>query len=150
MRVFKSILLASTMLISAMSNATLITVGDISYDDTTNYLTDTVTGTQYTSLDATLGWDYSSLVSATMSGRAWEGWSIATSKESDDLLSALLSGNSACTGTVSYFTFCGLLNTRWSDGFFGQSSNPSNDYWFYLSTYDTPGRTQSDIGFRHD
>ena len=143
----KSTLLLLTMTVPLMVNAAIINIGDVSYDNTQNYMTDTETGTQYSSLDATLGLSYDDLVLSMQSGGAWDGWSFATSKESDDLINALLQSISPCTGAVDAPTSCGNIS-GWTDGELGASFTPESDIWFYVSTYNTPNiPIELDVGY---
>jgi hypothetical protein len=136
---------AALLTLTPAVNANLVTVGNIQTIDTTNFMTDTTTGRLYNRLDATLDRTFSQLTSDTMAGGSWDGWSLATSIESDDLIRALLGGTSECQGAVDGGTLCGTIQL-WVDGLLGLSGNDRSDTWMFQSTYDTPGRGESDIG----
>jgi hypothetical protein len=79
--------------IATSVNAAIVRVGNIQSDDTTNFMTDTTSGRMYSRLDATLGRTFSQITTEDLiTGGSWDGWSIATSVESEDLISALRSG----------------------------------------------------------
>ena len=141
----RSISLAAILVLSTSVNATLITHGNLTTDDTTSYITDTLTSRQYSRFDA-FNMTYAETVSAVSTGGAYDGWSIATSAIADDFYSAALgTSTTPCTGATSIGTTCGSL-TGWSDGDFGESYTSSYDYFWYLSTNDTPGRYEYPIG----
>jgi hypothetical protein len=137
---------AALLTVAPSANAALVTVGNIQTDDTTNFMTDTTTGRMYNRLDATLGRTYSQLISdITTVGGIWDGWSLATSMESDDLIRALLGGVSTCDVSVDQTTYCGALG-QWTDGEFGASWDSDVDVWLYQSTYTTPGYVEKELG----
>ena len=135
--------------LSASVNATTYTYGNLTSDDTTNFIADTVTGREYLRFD-TLNMSYADTVAAIGTGGLYDGWSIANSDIADDFYSAILGGGSTpCSGATQYGTLCGSL-TGWVDGVFGASYYDYNDYFYYLSTNTTPDfSTQQDVGLAH-
>lgn len=143
---FICLVLVGLIMVAPSVSAGLITVGNIQTDDATNFMTDLTTGRIYSRLDATLGRTYNQLTEIdTISGGVWDGWSLATSVESDDLIRALLGGISKCDGAVAYGTKCGQFSA-WSDDMLGKTSFNSYDYWMYYDTLSTPGRDADEIG----
>lgn len=146
MRYVMYVVVAALLTIAPSVNAGLITVGNLQSDDATNFITDTTTGRMYSRLDATLGRTFSQLTSIDiMAGGSWDGWSIATSVESDDFINALLGGVSLCDGAAAINAVCGTLG-QWTDGMLGSSYDSTYDYWMYESTADTPNRTELHTG----
>jgi hypothetical protein len=143
------VVVAALLTIAPSVNAGLITVGNLQSDDATNFITDTTTGRMYSRLDATLGRTFSQLTSIDiMAGGSWDGWSIATSVESDDFINALLGGVSLCDGAAAFNRVCGTLG-QWTDEMFGRSWDKWNDYWIYETTADTPSREGYRAGIAH-
>lgn len=70
-------------------NAAIITHGNLTSDDTTNYITDTSTGRPYTRLYA-YNLSYSDMLIAISASSTFEGGTIATSSIADDLISDLI------------------------------------------------------------
>ena len=131
------------MLLAISSSASAVTVsfGNLTSNDSTNFITDTVTGREYLRFDA-FNLSYADTVAAVGAGGIYEGYSIATSGIADDFYAAILGvDTTACTGATNYNTVCGGI-TGWSDGNLGSSYASSVDYFWYLSTYDTPGRLE--------
>lgn len=126
------------------SEAAVYTYGNLTSDDTTDYITDTVTGRLYGRFDA-LPLPSTGIALATQPGGAWEGWSIADSGVANDFINALLGGTSICVGVVPLGTECGTV-TGWVDGAFGLSYDSVSEIFSYISTHDTPGRVQTDVG----
>ena len=113
------------------SYATMITHGNLETDDATSYITDTVTGRQYTRFDA-FDMTVAETNDAIGAGGAYEGWSIATSDAADDFISSALGGVSLCTGNVAAGTVCGDIS-EWNDADFGASHTNTQDYFAYVS-----------------
>lgn len=138
---------ASTLLMSAASNATIITYGDVVADDTTNILTISGSSRQYSRLDAldlTLAQTEAAILPG--SGHEFEGWSIANSQISDEFIESLFQGPTICTGANSHaMTTCGVLS-GWQDEDLGVTGNSFEDFWAYLSTEVTPGQPVWPIG----
>jgi hypothetical protein len=142
---FTSLFLAASILMTTSTNAAVITVGNIITVDTTNYMENINTGRLYSRLDATIGRTYEQLTTVDiLSGGNWEGWSIATSQVSDDLISALLGVSSPCSGAVENGSTCGNM----TDGIRSVLGVDGGDrYWVYLSTFDTPSFDENDLGY---
>ena len=84
-------LLMIVLLASPYSYATLITHGYLTTNDTTNYITDTVTNRMYSRFDAfNLSYPDTEAAIAAGSGHSFEGWSIATASVADDFYAAAL------------------------------------------------------------
>lgn len=127
------------------SRAAIITYGNLTTDDTANYITDTVTGRNYTRFDA-FNLTYEDTVAATLPGGAWEGWTIADSTIADDFTTALFEAATPCASPADpYGTGCGTL-AGWADGVFGATWDASIDYFFFLSTEPTPNKTPNPVG----
>jgi|GEM_PF-2880771 len=112
-------------------HAVIITHGNLTTDTTSNFITDMVTGRQYTRFDA-FDEAYAATVLSLGAGQAYDGWSIVTEIESDDFVAALL-GTAAtpCSGFTSGLIFCGNPST-WTQGDFGESASTGADsYAFY-------------------
>lgn len=144
--VFKSIALAvSTLILSTMSNAAVITHGNLTTDDSTNYITDTSTGRQYLRFD-TFDLTYAETVMATSSGGSFDGWTIATSDIADDFYSAVLGVvTTPCSGEHLTGIVCGTLDT-WNNSDFGASYTTNEDHFWYISTNTTADSAEEDIG----
>ncbi|WP_147395030.1 hypothetical protein [Alginatibacterium sediminis] len=128
------LLLAGVLLVlSSVSNATIITHGDLVTDDTTKVITQVSTGRQYTRFD-TFDLSYAQTIEALEPSESYFGWNIATSAVADDFINAALgSDSSLCDGQVAYFSFCGQI-VGWSDGDFGESYLSDSDYFAYLTS----------------
>ena len=114
------------------SYATIITHGNLETDDTTNYITDTVTGRQYTRFDA-FDLTVADTLAAIGAGGDYEGWSIATWDVADDFISSALGvASTPCSGNVAAGTVCGDIS-GWNDADFGASHTTTQDYFAYVS-----------------
>jgi len=124
---------AVTMLIvSASVNAAIITHGNLTTDDTTNFIIDTVTGRQYMRFDA-FDLSVTDTVTATRLGGLYEDWSIATSQVADEFYSAALGvSTTTCTGATTSGISCGIIS-NWADGDFGATTSFRTDHFWYLS-----------------
>jgi hypothetical protein len=134
------------LFVGFQAQATIVTRGDLTTDDTTNFITDVETGRLYTRLGVNGTLSYDQTVTATQSGGAFDGWSIADSIISDEFISSMLGvPSSPCTGAANYNTNCGVVDT-WADGLFGASYSITYDYYMYISTAITPGGQVNEIG----
>ena len=145
---FKSISITLTVLsfaISTAANAAVITHGYLTTDNTTNYITDTTTGRQYMRFDES-SLTYAETIAAVGVGGIYEGWTIADSTIADDFYSAILGvSDTPCTGANSE-TICGYIS-GWTQSDFGASGvNSGTESFFYLSSNDTPDKTEALIG----
>ncbi len=138
----KTIVLSSVFLAvySLNASATVFTFGNLSSDDTTNFIVDTVTGRKYTRFDA-VQLSYADTLTAISPGGLWDGWQMASSAENSDFINAMFStSNNPCTDQPNtYAEPCGSL-TGWTEGAFGETGTQTGDYYFYLSTEETIGR----------
>jgi hypothetical protein len=130
------LIIRSTALVALLacqnSYATMITHGNLETDDSTNYITNTVTGRQYTRFD-TFDMTVAQTEAAIESGGAYEGWSIATWVVADDFISSALGvASTPCTGNVAAGTVCGDIS-GWNDADFGASYTTTQDYFAYMS-----------------
>lgn len=131
--------------LSTSGNAAVITHGDLVTDDTTNYITDTVSDRQYLRFD-TFDLSYADTLVATSLGGIYEEWTIATSQVADDFFaSANETPSTSCDVGDQYGSVCGLIS-GWTDGDFGSSHNFDYDYFWFESTADTPIRDENDVG----
>ena len=137
MNIKQILLLATTLPLTSTASAAIITYGNLTSDNTTNYIEDTVTGRQYLRFD-TFDLSYTAVVTATSTGGIYADWNIATSVIADEFASAILGVSSTpCSGSMVYGTLCGVTGT-WTDGAFGNSYDWNNDYFAFDSTQTTP------------
>jgi len=144
---FKFLLIASfssALVASGFAHSALITHGDLTSDDTTDIIINTVTGVEYLRLD-TFQMTYAETLAAVASGGIYDGWAVADSIASDAFINGLLGGTSACDGAVAFFTTCGIV-TGWVDGDFGLAYDNMGDLYAYISTLTTPGITAQEVG----
>lgn len=134
-----------TLLASQTSYATVVTYGDLTTDDTTNFITDTSSNRMFTRLDA-YRLTYDQTLAAIASGGQFDGWSIATADVSDAFIAALLGQTTTpCSGVVPAPTTCGTVS-GWQYGALGKSFvDGQEDAWFYLSS-DTGGTAPISTG----
>ena len=145
MNIKQIVLLATTLTLTSTVSATIITYGNLTSDNTTNYIEDMVTGRQYLRFD-TFDLTHADTVTATSAGGIYEDWNIATSEVADEFVSAILGTSStACTGAVAWGTQCGSV-AGWTDDAFGTSFNISADRFTYISTQASPGRPAQVLG----
>lgn len=134
--------------LSTNVNATTYTYGNLTSDDTTDFITNTVTSREYLRFD-TFNLSYADTLAAVGTGGLYDGWSVATSDVADDFYSAILGvGSTSCSGPNLSGTLqpCGFVS-GWVEGAFGDSFNSVEDYFWYLSTNDTPNRNEYEVGF---
>ena len=144
----KSISLATALVLSGSVNAATMTFGNLTTDDTTDYFWDTTTDRLYLRFD-TFNMTYAETVVATSAGGIFEDWSIATSTVADEFYAAAIGDNStACDGPTDPHMYCGSV-TGWADGSLGASYNQDSDYFWFLSTDDTIGRPETELGMAH-
>ncbi|MFC1602354.1 PEP-CTERM sorting domain-containing protein [Pseudomonadota bacterium] len=125
--------LVIAIVLSASVNATAITHGNLTTDDTTNHITDTSNGRLYTRFDA-FNLSYADTLTAIGAGGAFEGWSVATASIAEEFIAAALgSPTSLCSGPVYNHTLCGTIQ-GWHDGDFGGSYSTNVDYVAYLAS----------------
>ncbi len=135
----------TALVLSTSVNSAVITYGDLSTDNTTDYITDTTTGREYKRFD-TFDLSYAATLAAVQPGGIYDGWNIATSVVSDDFINAAFGvAASPCDGAAPYDTQCGTL-PGWFDGSFGHSFTTNVDNFWYLSTLDTPNRQEKQLG----
>ncbi|MCU7869274.1 MAG: VPLPA-CTERM sorting domain-containing protein [Candidatus Thiodiazotropha sp. (ex Lucinoma borealis)] len=143
---FLKLIAVTSMTFSTFANAAIITHGNLTTDNTTNFIADTVTGRQYLRFD-TFNLSYADTVAATGTAGIYEGWSIATSSIADQFYSAVLGvSDTPCSGAVNQMTSCGNI-MGWTDGDFGDSTGDNSDAFWYISTYETPNSDPYDIGY---
>jgi len=154
---------------SISANSAVITHGYLITDDTTNYITDTNTGRQYTRFDAfdmTLAETRDSL----LVGGSFEGWSIATSVIADEFVASSLGVDSTLcdddydTGdpngvyepdftprSDSGQNSCGKVS-GWADGDFGDNVDEWTDYFYFLNdgSYGDTTIGEVEYGYVHD
>ncbi len=146
--IFRAITVATTLVLSGSLNAAIITHGNLISDDTTDFITDSITNRQYMRFD-TFDLSYTETLAAVNVGGIYEGWSIADSTIADDFFRAALAPKAnACDGAVSFGTSCGIMSS-WNNGDFGDSYDAVEDYFWYISSYETPFRNAFDLGIAH-
>jgi len=111
--------------------AATVTHGSLETDDTTDYITDTVTDRLYLRFD-TFNLTYNETLEAISAGGAYEGWSIATAAVADEFIEAVLDVPSTCTGSTAYGVVCGVIDD-WTDGDFGLSASTDSDTFAYVN-----------------
>ena len=125
MRVLGLVIGVYVFCLGPVAHAVVITHGNLTTDDTTNFITDTTSGRQYTRLDA-FNLNVAGTLAAIAPGGAFEGWSVATSSVADDFIAAALGlSSTACDGPVAGLT-CGFIG-GWTDGDLGQSYTSAFD-----------------------
>lgn len=123
----------AAMVVADLASATVVTVGNLSSDNVTKITTDTVTGRQYTRFDA-FDLTYAGTLAAIAQGGAWQGWSIATNKESNQFIaSALGATTTPCFTSQTYGVGCGKIS-NWTDNKLGSSYTSSADYYLFVGT----------------
>ena len=80
-----SVFCAALLSLSGAAQGAIFTYGNLTTDDATDIIADTVTGRQYLRFD-TFNLTYADTVAA---GGTYEGWSIADSTISDDFIEGL-------------------------------------------------------------
>ena len=127
----KLILGIAALLFSSVSNAVIITHGNLISDDSTNIIKDVVAGREYLRF-YTFHLSYTDTLSAVSVGGIYEGWTMANEAVADGFMSALLGGAAlSCGGSSSFvFSVCGTV-PDWIDGDFGQSKDTSYDGFTY-------------------
>ena len=137
MKYLLAVLLTVGFIVNA--HAAVVTVGDLTTDDTTNFITDTAINRLYTRFDA-FDLSYADTLLATQTGGAYDGWSIATASIAVDFITSAFGSAAAvcdpgprCGDAMGY--------GYWLDGAFGASSSPYNDIFAFLS--DTQGQSES-------
>ena len=137
----KSISIAATtcIFLSTSVNAAIITHGNLTTNDATNYITDTTTSRMYSRFDS-FNLSYADTLTAIDTGGLFEGWSIATSDIADDFINAAFGAPSLCSTSTS-INLCGTIS-GYNNGDFGDSHASIYDMFVYLNT---PNGT-SDVG----
>lgn len=125
-----SIAAATCIFLSTSVNAVIITHGDLTTDDATNYITDTATSRMYSRFDS-FNLTYADTLTAIGTGGLFEGWSIATSEVAHDFINASLGGTSLCAAGGNEFS-CGTV-LGWGNGDYGDSSNAFYDQFVFLN-----------------
>ena len=124
---FKQTLALVGLTLSLSANAEIVNHGNLVADDTTDYITDTLTGQQYKRLHA-FDITYTETIASVSSGGIHEGWTIADATISDEFAAAALdTPNTACDGNELDGTVCGV-NTSWTDADFGAAYSTGFDY----------------------
>jgi hypothetical protein len=124
---FKQTLALVGLTLSVSANAEVVTHGNLVTDDTTDYITDTLTGRQYKRLHV-FGITYTENIESVSSGGIYEGWTIADAIIPDESAAAALgTPNMACDGNAPDDKVCGV-NTSWTDADFGAAYSTGFDY----------------------
>ena len=132
---FKKLLLISSMLLfSASANSAFITQGTLTWDDTTNIITNNAHNVEYLNLNVLSGLTYAETVAA-LAIQDGGGWSIATSEAAGIFADSLLSpGTASCDYagiSVGANNLCGTLS-GWYDGKLGSNYDAAFDYFIFL------------------
>ena len=133
MRNIKTIVGATALLLSTFANAAIITHGNLTTDNTTNYIVDTNSGRQYLRLDVLADLNYQQTVDAVTTG-AYQEWSIASTSEADDFIYSYIEETNACSsnGTANFYTLCADA-ALYNDGDFGDNYSSNYDYFWFLN-----------------
>jgi hypothetical protein len=124
---FKQTLALVGLTLSLSANAEIVIHGNLFTDDTTDYITDTLTGRQYKRLHA-FDITYAETIESVSSGGIYEGWTIADAIIPDEFAAAALgTPNTACDGNAPDGTVCGV-NTSWTDADFGAAYSTGFNY----------------------
>ena len=132
---FKNLLVASSILLfSASANSAIITQGTLSWDDTTNIITDSANNFEYLNFNVLADLNYAETIAA-LASQDGGGWSIANATAAGFFADSLLSpATAACDydGTSVFGSnFCGSL-TGWYDGKLGSNYDASTDHMIFL------------------
>jgi hypothetical protein len=123
--------------------ANAVLIGNLTYDGT--YISGD--GRTYLGLDTIASWDYAKTLAATTEvDGPYEGFRIANTADADYFIGSLFGANSdncsTVDGTASNAT-CGLVS-GWADGIFGDSTDATQDYFWFIADEETgmAGSTQ--------
>ena len=124
---------ALVLLVSGQVGAAIITHGNLTTDDTTNIIVDTLNGVEYLRFD-TFNLSFADTLTAVGVGGLYEGWIIANDEIADLFLEALFGPSNPCAGSGNPgTTVCGTIS-GWTDGDFGESwSEDSDDLFAFTS-----------------
>lgn len=131
-------------LFTSPANATLVSVGDLNFENTGNTIA-SGDGYTYSSLSGTGLTSTELLVELANSSSEWFGYSIATSEDADRFTNSLLGGSSSCGATDLYGDVCGVAS-GWIDDMLGQTFADTIDEVFFMSTQYTPNVSDSEVG----
>ena len=123
---------ACLSLISFNASAAIVTQGDLTSDDTTNIITDSLNNVEYLRLDVLADLTYAQTVSV-LGTQDGGGWSIASSTDAVNFTQALFGGTPACThdGTAVANSDCGTL-AGWFDTKLGANYDGGDDIAWFL------------------
>lgn len=85
-----SLALFITMGLSSIASATIVTTGNLSYDNATGIITDTASGASYLGWNNGAGLTYAETLSATLAGEIFEDYHIANQDEAYAFLNAAI------------------------------------------------------------
>lgn len=141
----RSAALVLALAIAPLSQAAIITHGFLASDDATSFITNTVTGRQYTRFGSP-ALTFAQVQIAIAPGGSYAGWQMATSSVSDEFVAAMLAlPSSPCDGDLhGYGTFCGAIS--YTDGDFGNSFGADSDFWWYMLEGSQPGDPDALVG----
>jgi len=120
------------LLISSLSivHAAIITTSDLSYNDATNIITDTQSGTTYLDFNIVNQMSYDETVAATQIGGIYEDYHIATQDDAWAFFTAATTSLTVYDATLTY----GFTDEAYHDGDFGTSSDSNVDEIWFLSS----------------
>ncbi len=129
-------LLTAPLILFNVSHAKVFTTGDLSYDDSTEVITNTITKQTYLGWDVLSSYTYLETVDATASGRQYSDYHIANFDEAKTFFEAAIDGS--CTVTSDATTAC---DGNYQHGFLGDNGLDDWDAaWFLGSNAGFAGR----------
>jgi hypothetical protein len=110
-------------------------IGNLTYDGT--HISGD--GRTYLGLDTIAAWDYATTLAATQVNGEYEDYRIANNADADYFIGSLFGADADSCSTVdeaaTYVSNCGTLQ-GWTDGVFGNTKGPSEDYIKFISSED--------------
>ncbi|MBV1879119.1 MAG: PEP-CTERM sorting domain-containing protein [Pseudomonadales bacterium] len=125
---------------AAPSLATVVSFGDLTYDDSNEYISHS-NGTRYLNLHDAASLNYAQTITATSSGGIYEDYHIASQKEGYAFTNAFLGGPVLVDIIGTSQTFNLATSLIFDNGFFGDNNVPESDVVYFLSDED------NDYGF---
>lgn len=125
---FKSVVvLFSVLLLLPVTSYAVVITGDLSYDDTTDVITNTVSGETYLGFDVLQDLTYAETVAMTSAGGAYESWHIASQAEAVEFFTAAVEPFTFTDDTVSYASTASTFMNGFGDNFIDSGNDVA---WF--------------------
>ncbi len=126
--VFKpAVVLFSVLLLLPVTSYAVVITGDLSYNDTTDVITNTVSSETYLGFDLLKDLTYAETVAITSAGGAYESWHIASQAEAVEFFSAAVEPFTFTDDAVSYATTASTFMNGFGDDF---QTNGNDVAWF--------------------